>query len=224
VLNSYEKYMSVYRQQDIKSWEESRELEAIGAMLVCSMHRWNYVDAEIALNFVNRVEKWKAMNIPGRIYGVGVTTAQQAKDAVQNAVSGQNGKSQIESLHVLRGFGTSKPAGQTTRPAKVASAAMRFLFPCTWGVVDWRSATIVSCLNGGVNVEEAIKSAQRRDKTEWINDFQFIDAQWAVELNKKYAEIGRQLAIPRNAEVDQFLFGISLSVWPLEQQECCNTP
>ena len=215
-----EKYLSVYRQQDIKSWEESRELEAIGAILVCSMRRWNYVDAEVALDFVNRIEKWKAMNIPSRIRGAGVTTAQQAKDALQNTLSGKNDKSQIESLNVLRGFGTSIPAGQRTSRAKVASAAMRFLFPCTWGVVDWRSATIVHCLNGGVNVEHAIASARRRDKTEWVKDFDFIDAQWAVELNNKYAEIGQQLAIPRNAEVDQFLFGISLSVWPLQKQEC----
>jgi hypothetical protein len=126
-----EKYLEKYRTDSPKYWKEAFEIEKLGVSLAKDFDKYS----SNALEFVNRVEIWKAMGIQERILGVERNTDLQAQEAIKKAISSVTPKMQIESLHSLIGFGSSenKDYGRT-QPAKVASAAMRFLFPDKWGV------------------------------------------------------------------------------------------
>lgn len=215
-----EDYLRFYRENAPKAWDEAVALEDLGTSLVEEMKLQGSIDKNDALDFINRTEKWKAMGIPERILGVGRNTPQDAHKALEGAITGSTEKLQIESLHALIGFGSSTHREYGTRPAKVASAAMRFLFPREWGVVDWRSGTIANCIDNSRDIDEAKAKASEKDRTHWVDSFSHIDSEWAISLNQKYREIGNQFEIEKNSEVDQFLFAISLQLWPLRAGEC----
>jgi hypothetical protein len=210
-----DEYLQLYRDTNLAAWEEAAALEALGSTLVASQRQDGSVPADAALDFVNRVEAWKAMGIRERMFGIGRTTAQQAQAAVQAALAGQTPRAQLEAFHSLVGFGHAPHRDYRTRPAKVASAAMRFLLPVDWGVVDWRSGAIASSLADSSSLDEAARAARRQGSRHWKDAFSHVDAEWAVTLNAQYRRIGARFDIRRNAEVDQLLFAISLELWPL---------
>ncbi|MBF4232914.1 hypothetical protein, partial [Vibrio anguillarum] len=162
------------------------------------------------------VETWKAMDIPNRIIGVGINTAPMAKNAILNSLKATTKKGQIEAFHTLYGFGISRNNEFNRRPAKVASAAARFLFPIGWGVVDWRSAAIAQSFDDETDINVVKEKANSHDKSDWKTAYSMIDSHLAVQLNQKYQQIGVKFGIAENAVVDQFLFGISLSLWPIK--------
>jgi hypothetical protein len=61
----------------------------------------------------------------------------------------------------LKSFGLARNinfGGQ--RPVKVASTAMRFLLPESWGVIDWHTGAILDRLNESEgNLDEALRLA-----------------------------------------------------------------
>jgi hypothetical protein len=176
------------------------------------------VPPEAALDFINRVEAWKAMGIAERVKGRGRNTAAQALTAIQGAITQHDPGAQIEALLTLVGFGWSQHRDYGTHPAKVATAALRFLRPVDWGVVDWRSGAVASTLKDGVSIAEAAHLLRRKGREYWVDALSHIDSQWAVALNAKYRSIGQRFGVPRNADVDQFLFAITLELWPLDRK------
>lgn len=205
-------FIEKYKTNNIKDWNESIELEKIGHNLVTDFNIYK----NCALDFINRVETWKAMGIQKRIFGVGHTTDLQAQSAIHNVIIATTEKAKIESLHTLRGFGTS-----TERPAKVASAAMRFLYPEKWGVVDWRSGCLASSLiKNYFDIDSTIGSLSKINSQDFRDAFENINSSGAIEINKQYRLIGDKFQIKNNADVDRFLFGISLEIWPLGEKFC----
>jgi hypothetical protein len=213
-------YLLIYKENGPKAWDEGVALETLGTSIVEEMNRHGSIDEQRSLEFINRTEKWKSMGIQERIIGAGRNTSEDARKALEGAISQSTDKLQIESLHALIGFGTSPHPEYRTRPAKVASVAMRFLFPYKWGVVDWRSGAIVNCLSESRDIEEAKVKALEKERSHWVDSFSHIDSDWAISLNQQYRKIGNRFDIEKNSVVDQFLFAISLQLWPLPAEKC----
>lgn len=212
-------FLNKYIDEDVKAYEEASDLERIGVKLVESISSGSPIDSELALEFVNRVEVWKAMGISERIFGVGKTTNEQAVKAITNAIEANSKKEQIISFHSLIGFGISIDKIYKTRKAKVASAAVRFLFPKDWGVVDWRSGAISQCMiDNDFDIYKAVRSARETERSDWVLLYEHIDADRAIEINNRYLQIGCRFDIQNNADVDIFLFGISLDIWPISSK------
>ena len=209
-------YLELYYGDNPKSSSRIERLELTGRILALQVANNLDVDESMCLEFINEVETWKAMDIPGRIIGVGQNTASMAKSAVLNSLKATSKKDQIEAFHTLHGFGISKNNPFNKRPAKVASAAVRFLSPKHWGVVDWRSAAIAQSFDGETDVNVVKRKASSHDKSDWKRAYSMIDSHLAVQLNQKYQQIGAKFGIAENAVVDQFLFGVSLSLWPIK--------
>jgi hypothetical protein len=69
-------------------------------------------------------------------------------------------------------------------------------------------------------VEKTISSLKLEDKNTFKNAHSHIDSEWAVVINESYNEIGNHFDINNNSEVDQFLFAISLDIWPIRKKHC----
>ncbi len=216
-----EKYLAIYHGNNPKGSEKCIELEKLALTFVSDIQSGKDIDSQLAIYFINEVEEWKAMGIQKRIKGRGVNSQSLAKKAIINSIKSSSPKDQIEAFHPLTGFGSSINKDYKARPAKVASAAVRFLFPEKWGVVDWRSATIAKCLLETNDISEAKILASKQDKSMWEKSYVFMDSTWAVALNKQYSKIGEIWGIKNNSIVDQFLFGISLELWPLPKRKTC---
>jgi hypothetical protein len=63
--------------------------------------------------------------------------------AFGGALDARDDRDAILSIMQLRGFGSSRDEESGHRRAKVATAALRFLKPDSWGVVDWRTAAML---------------------------------------------------------------------------------
>jgi hypothetical protein len=172
-----EKYIELYKSNNTKDWELSISLEKVGTDFIKCLQNGNDIDSDAALDFINKVETWKAMGIKKRIKGVGKNTSPQALQAITNVFNNQENKKKIEALHTLSGFGISQHKDYGTKPAKVATAAMRFLYPEEWGVVDWRSGTIAKCLVDSSDICEAINLAQKKKKRYWKDSFSHINSE-----------------------------------------------
>lgn len=209
-------FLNKYIGENVKAYEEMSCLEKIGGELVESISCESPIDSNKALNFVNRVEEWKAMGISDRIFGVGKTTDEQAVTAITNSIKAKSKKEQITAFHSLIGFGVSIDKTHKTRKAKVASAAVRFLFPREWGVVDWRSGAISQCMiDNNFDINKVMASASQTERFDWNLLYEHIDADRAIDINDRYTQIGNHFTIQNNADVDIFLFGISLNIWPI---------
>jgi hypothetical protein len=220
------KYSLIYKQGDKKGFDEAKLLEKTGAELVTTIANGDLIDSEKALNFVNRVEAWKAMGISERILGAGYTSKKQAKKVLTESIKANSRKEQITAFHALKGFGTSCHEFYKTHPAKVASAATRFLFPNDWGVVDWRSGALSECMiKHNFEIDKTIEAALSEDKKIWSGSlYNHIDADKAININQRYKNIGKHFSIEANADVDIFLFGISLEIWPIYNQTANKLP
>jgi hypothetical protein len=85
-----------------------------------------------------------------------------------------------------------------------------------WGVVDWRTAAVLSLLNKcNMNIECLLALAQQYDAKELRNLYSIIDEKAAVQINEQYRRL-RSDDVLRAADVDMALFGMSLKVWPIE--------
>lgn len=220
-----EYYLSLYKNLSPKGYDEMLELEEIGEKLIDDFEKnWS-----LSLNFINRVEFWKAMGIKERIFGINVNTADLAQSSIRNAISKDNQLEKLKSFHSLRGFGRSVHKEYRTNPAKVASAAMRFLFPEQWGIVDWRSGTVAnSLMDNGFDVVKSKSQLLGKSSSSCRKDFSHVDSEWAVNINSQYSKIGKHWGLDKTSEVDQVAFAISLEIWPIMKApwvsfDCCNS-
>ena len=96
----------------------------------------------------------------------------------------------------LRGFGSSRDEESGQRRAKVATAALRFLKPESWGVVDWRTAAmLVLLVDGNGNVDQALSLSKKHKPKDLKDAYDLIDENGACAYNQMYRD---RRAIPFN--------------------------
>ena len=169
-------------------------------------------------SFLLKVEKWKAGCLQQRTGNAVKNKENSIWYAFQGAVSAATDTEAILSIMKLKGFGSSVDDVTGQRRAKVATSVLRFLWPDTWGVVDWRVAVILGMLGThNWNVDRVFFEANK-NKAEDLRDlYNFMNEQAACEMNMDYREISQRYSniLPRAADVDMALFGLSLMVWPM---------
>lgn len=92
------------------------------------------------------IEKWKAMCLKERMGNAEQNSQRDVWNAFRGALSARNDLDAILSIMQLKGFGSSRDEESGQRRAKVATAALRFLKPEEWGVVDWRTIAMLGLL------------------------------------------------------------------------------
>lgn len=205
--------------KDSSYWEFTLELEkqAKEVLLLFQKHYNSDPTREILKNvkdFLLKVEYWKAMCIQEQIGLANRNSEKAIWEAFHQALNAQTDLGAIRSIMSLSGFGSSKDPETGLRRAKRATAVLRFLNPCHWGVVDWRTIAILKFLEDhNFNIDKALAEAKKEKHSELRKTLDLINEDWACEINQKYRKM-RTLQFPRAADIDMALFGLSLIAWP----------
>lgn len=167
-------------------------------------------------DFLIEIEKWKADCLKDRMGSAASNPEALVWEAFLGAVRAENDIDRILSIMDLKGFGSSTDYYTGQRRAKVASAVLRFLWPGEWGVIDWRIAAMLSLLKKhSWDVDVAMSHAKRNKAADLREAFDMMDERTACDINLEYRQISRREAgVPRAADVDMALFGLSLKAWP----------
>jgi hypothetical protein len=170
-----------------------------------------------ARDFLIAVERWKAGCLEERTGNAAKNEGSKIWEALVAAVTAESDRDKLCSIMVLRGFGSCTNPETHQRPAKVATSVLRFLFPELWGVVDWRAAATLGVLEkNGWDFDRAMKEAKTNRASDLRECFKNIDEDAAIDYEKRYRAItARQPELPRAADVDMALFGLSLEAWPM---------
>lgn len=169
-------------------------------------------------NFLIEVEKWKAGCLQQRMGNAVKNPAQSIWQAFQGAASSISDVQTLLSIMQLKGFGSSVDDETGQRRAKVATSVLRFLWPDKWGVVDWRVAVILGLLTKHAwDIDQVLSEAKKRKAEVLRKDYDLINEQAACEINEQYRQISQSHSefLPRAADVDMAIFGISLMAWPM---------
>jgi hypothetical protein len=172
-----------------------------------------------AKRFIVDVEKWKADCLQDRIGNAALNTEITVWHALRGAANAGSDEEALLSVMQLRGFGSSVDEETGQRRAKVATAILRFLWPEAWGVVDWRVAAVLSLLDKHRwNVDAALAEAKNHKAQELREAFDLLNERAAADMNRRYRRTSEEHpnVLPRAADVDMALFGLSLLVWPMK--------
>jgi hypothetical protein len=162
------------------------------------------------------IEKWKAMCLKERMGNAEQNSPSLVWSAFQGAIAAVSDLDAILSIMQLRGFGLSVDEESGQRRAKVATAALRFLNPNKWGVVDWRTAALLGFLDKAAgNVDDALRFAKKERASDLRNALDIIDEHGACAINQMYRDRVSPPHFPRTVDVEMGLFGLSLIAWPL---------
>lgn len=171
-----------------------------------------------AHHFLEEIEKWKAGCLKQRMGNASKNTQAEIWGAILDATESTEDIQTLLAIMKLKGFGSSRDDVTGQKRAKVATSVLRFLWPDKWGVVDWRVAAMLGFLkNNNWNVEKALDEAGQRPAKEFRETFDIIDEKGAIEYVREYRKICLQhpLTLPRAADVDMAIFGLSLLAWPM---------
>jgi hypothetical protein len=161
------------------------------------------------------IEKWKAMCLKERMGNAEKNSQQDVWNAFRAAVSAPNDLDTILSIMQLRGFGSSRDEESGQRRAKVATAALRFLKPESWGVVDWRTAAMLGLLvESKGNVDQALTLAKKHTARDLRDAYDLIDENGACAVNQMYRDRRATPSFPRTVDVEKAVFGLSMMAWP----------
>lgn len=204
-------------QKDAEYWRFTVHLEDL-ARDVAALLRRNVPTADglgRCGRFLVAVEKWKAMCIQEQT-GLARTNSQQAVwRALRGALEAGSDREALLSVMELRGFGVSRDSASGQRRAKRATAVMRFLDPHEWGVVDWGTVAVLGLLRKcDGEVDRALAEARREYPKQLRQLLDIIDEEGACQTNREYRAM-RSHDLPRAADVDMALFGVSLMAWPI---------
>jgi len=169
-------------------------------------------------HFLMDVEKWKAGCLQQRIGNASKNSEAEIWDAILAATECTEDIDILRSIMQLKGFGSSRDDLTGQRRAKVATSVLRFLWPERWGVVDWRVAAMLGFLkNNNWNLKKAIDKARQNQASYFREAFDIIDENGAVEYVREYRNVCVQhiSTLPRAADVDMAIFGLSLLAWPM---------
>jgi hypothetical protein len=165
--------------------------------------------------FLAEVERWKGMSIRDQV-GLAKSNPEAAIwRAFQRAINSQTDLEAIRSIMSLVGFGSSPHPETRLRRAKRATAVLRFLMPNDWGAVDWRTIEFLRLLDKhSSDVEAALAEAKEENSRKLKRDLDHINEDWACDITQKYRAM-RTSDLPRAADVEMALFGLSMIAWPL---------
>lgn len=195
------------------------EKAAVEVLRLMSVQR-DHPDS-VGLNAVHRllmdIEKWKAMCLRERMGNAEQNSPMAVWNAFRGAILASTDLDCILSIMQLKGFGSSRDEDSGQRRAKVATAALRFVKPDSWGVVDWRTAAMLGLLvESKGDVDKALALATRHKPTELRQTYDLIDEHGACAYNQLYRE-RRTAALPRAVDVEMSIFGLSIRAWPFPQ-------
>jgi hypothetical protein len=164
--------------------------------------------------FLIDVEDWKAGSNPRIDRNASKNLKKVVWDVLCDAVDGNNINDDDKTLSAimrLKGF------GQGNGSTKIATAVLRFLWPEEWGVVDWRIFEMINLLKKhSWDIDKSLDQAKNFEAIE-EDKKQIIPKALAIELNKLYRDKSKESKndLPRAADVDMAIFGLSLLAWPL---------
>lgn len=165
--------------------------------------------------FLVEVENWKGMSMRNQVGLAKRNSEPFIWRAFQQAMNSETDLGAIRSLMSLIGFGSSPHPETGLRRAKRTTAVLRFLKPYDWGAVDWRTIAILRFLEKhSFDVGRGLAEATMDNPKDLQKDLDHINEDWACEINQKYKEM-RTLELPRAADVEMALFGLSMVAWPL---------
>lgn len=211
--------LDYYKQYSDSDWGFTLKVESAAANVVqsISLHR-NQPSAsalDAAHDLLMDIEKWKAMCLKERMGNAERNSKRGVWDAFQSAIEAKNDLDAILAIMQLKGFGSSRDEESGQRRAKVATAALRFLRPDEWGVVDWRTAAMLGFLNkANGDIDQALILARKQNAGDLRETFDIIDERGACAINQMYRD-RRTPGLRRAADVEMAIFGLSLIVWPI---------
>jgi len=186
------------------------------------IQQYNTNPPEFALSkakqFLIDIENWKAGCLQTRIGNACQNSDQIIWNAIYGAANSEDDRGAILAIMELKGFGSAVDDSTGQRRAKVATSVLRFLWPKKWGVVDWRVAAMLGFLDKNKwDTNNAVNEAKCSNANDYRGDFNIIDERGAIAYNKRYRDISDQYSsiLPRAADVDMAVFGLSLLVWPM---------
>lgn len=164
------------------------------------------------------IEKWKAGCLQDRTGNAVQNSNIHIWNALLEASKTTTDSQALLSIMRLKGFGSSRDSDSGQQRAKVATSVLRFLWPENWGVVDWRNAAMLGFLEkNGWDVEQSVIEAKLHPAREFRSIFDIIDEKGAAAYNEKYRELSQvhYNVLPRAADVDMSIFGLSLLAWSM---------
>ena len=206
--------------KDAEHWKLTRDLERQAAGIVELLRQYSdSTPPKEAMKetkaFLAEVERWKGMSMQHQVRLAKSNPEAAIWRAFQQAVKAQTDLEAVRSIMTLIGFGSSPHPETHLRRAKRATAVLRFLKPYEWGAVDWRTIAILRFLDErSLDVEAALADAKTEDPRKLKRDLDHINEDWACEANQKYRAM-RTSGLPRAADVEMALFGLSMIAWPL---------
>jgi hypothetical protein len=210
-------YYKTYSKSD---WSRTLEVEASAVKVVKLIRECggmpSSANLRAAYDLLLDIEQWKAMCLRDRMGNAGQNPESVVWDAFRGALTAQTDRDCLLSIMRLKGFGASSDEETCQRRAKVATAALRFLQPDEWGVVDWRTAAILGLLEKSKgDVDQALVLA-RPWKADDLrkNVYEMIDEKAACEYNQMYRSMRTPSALPRTVDIEMALFGLSMKAWP----------
>ena len=186
------------------------------------IRRYNNNPPEFALKevhqFLTQIEKWKAGCLQQRMGNANRNSHIDIWNVLHAASTSVDDLETLLAIMELKGFGSSYDDETGQRRAKVATSVLRFLWPIKWGVVDWRVAAILGFMKkNNWFVEKSVNEAKLQPAKEFREVFNIINETAAIEYINQYREISNQYltTLPRAADVDMAVFGLSLFAWPM---------
>lgn len=210
-----------YNQLNNKIW--TIKLENFAREVLGLLNEFGTSPNNLALSkikkFIIEIEAWKADCLQQKIGNAILNTEKNIWNSIYKATNSKDSKDDIQtllSIMELKGFGSSFDNETGQRRAKVATAVLRFLWLEDWGVIDWRNATLLGLLEqNNWDVDKAINIANNYNANELRSIYDIIDENGAYNFVKIYRK-KRSKSLPRAADIDMDLFGISLFIWPFK--------
>jgi hypothetical protein len=208
--------------QDAQYWQLTLDIEQASQKVLSDLKRYDNEPAPAALqtakDLLLNIEKWKAMCLPSRMKNAKENSPKAVWKAFLRAINARSDVDAVRSIMDLKGFGSSTDAATGQRRAKVATAVLRFLNPEDWGVVDWRTCTMLDEMEKHAwNTDRAIKEARGLKAQTMRNRHDIVNEAMVCERNLQYRAKRSSPPLSRAADIDMALFGLSLHVWPLRQ-------
>ena len=214
--------LSHYKQCSDSYWNRTLEIENSAAHVVKLVAQCGAEPDTPALlaaySLLLDIEEWKAMCLHDRMGNAGQNSQPAVWNAFRGALDAHDDRDAILSIMQLKGFGSTRDDETGQRRAKVATAALRFLKPDRWGVVDWRTAAMLAFLDeskGGV--DQALLLAGKWKADDLRETYKMIDEKGACVYNQMYRDRRTTPFFPRAVDVEMALFGLSLKAWPMRE-------
>ena len=212
-LNYYKQYSDSY-------WDFTLRVESSAVEVLKMISQYGEQPTSAALSAARAllvdIEKWKAMCLKERMGNAGQNSPHAVWNAFLGAALAQSDQDAVLSIMQLRGFGLSRDEESGQRRAKVATAALRFLKPETWGVVDWRTAAMLGLLvETKGDVDAALRLAKKHDAKELREVDDLIDENGACAYNQMYRDRRTAPSFLRTVDVEMAIFGLSLMAWKM---------